>query len=298
MRGTRQLIRFGVAGCVAILVVGCGASGSDNSAGDVLRVAATVDYGSEDSTLILRPGDVELGTELWASQTVEFEIATDDWIQHLSLHDKYEVDGSELVPASDAENQDYSLSDQGPFGGSFQVDIPELPEGDHPVSLSIPLSLEPSPAVGDALEPRDTTLAVQLVYHVWSEPAEIDPGLPTVEELKTADIDNAQELTEFLDCPGVLSFHHGSINDASGALSLASSYIRDMVEMRGHGDLVEAIPIGSGEDEGEGLWAIVDSNRYVIGSIEAGQAIFMCENKPPYYTEPTVRNLDPGEGDE
>jgi hypothetical protein len=208
------------------------------------------------------------------------------------------MEGSELVPAPDAENHEFSLSDQGPFGGSFQVDVPELPEGDHPVSLSIPLSLEPSPAVGDALEPRDMTLAIDLVYHVWTEPADIDPGFPTVEELETADIDNAQDLTEFLDCFGVMSFHHGSVNNASDALSLASSYIRDMVEMRGHGDLVEAVPIRSGEDGGEELWAIADSDGYVVGSVEKGQAIFMCENKPPYYTDPTVRYLDPGEGDE
>lgn len=298
MRGARQGIRFGVAGGVAVLIASCGVWGTGESGEDVLRVAATVDYVSEDSTLVFRPGDVEFGTEVWASQTVEFEIATDDWIQHLSLHDRYVVDGSELVPTPDSEKHEYSLSDQGPFGGSFQVEVPELSEGDHSVSLSIPLSLEPSPAVGDALEPREMTLAIDLVYHVWAESAEIDPGFPTVEELKTADIEDAQGLNGFLDCRGVMSFHHSSVNDASDALSLASSYIRDRLEMRGHGELVEAVPVRSGEDGAEGLWAIVDSNGYVVGTVEQGQAIFMCENKPPYYAEPTVRYLHPGEGDE
>jgi hypothetical protein len=34
----------------------------------------------------------------------------------------------------------------------------------------------------------------------------------------------------------------------------------------------------------------------VIGSVEDGQMIFVCENKPPDWTEPTVRYLNPGEG--
>jgi hypothetical protein len=238
--------------------------------------------------LVFRPGDVEFGTDVWASHTVEFEIATDDWIQHVSLHDRYVIDGSELVPAAGAEDHEYMLSDEGPFGGAFDVDIGELAEGDHRVSLSVPLSLEPSPAVGDVLDPKDLNLTVDLVYHVWTESADIDPGFPTVEELNAADIENAQDLNEFLGCGGVMSFHHSSVNDASDALSLASSYVRDMAEMGGHEDLAEAIPVGNSEEGAEDLWAIVDSSGYLVGSVEKGQAVFMCENKPPYYEPPNV----------
>lgn len=275
---------------LAVLVVGCGELGSGDSHGDdsVLRIAATVEFPSQESTLTFRPGDVQFGTSVWATHSVEFEIATDDWIQHVSLYDLYVIDGSELVPAAGSEEHEYTLSDEGPFGGAFNVDIGELAEGDHPMSLSVPLSLEPQPRHADALEPRELTLAIEFVYHVWTEPADIDPGFPTLEELNAADIENAQDLNEFIACGGVMSFHHSSIDDAADALSLATTNIRDMGEMRGHGDLAVAIPVGNRENGTEHLWAIVDSNGYVVGSVERGQAIFICENKPPYYEPPNV----------
>lgn len=284
MRGARTGIRFAAVAGMAALITGCGVLGIGQSDESVLRVAATVDHQPQESPLVFRPGEVEFGNDVWASHKVEFEISTDDWVQHLSLHDRYVIDGSELVPAGDAETREYTLSDQEPYGGSFEVDLPELPGGDHPVSLSIPLSLEPSPAVGDALEPRDMTLTIDVVYHVWTEPANTDPEFPTVEELKAADIETRQDLGEFMSCGGgVMAFHHTPVDDASDALELASWYIRDMLEMRGHGELVEAIPVGNSQDQEETLWAIVDSNGYVVGSVEKGQTVFMCENKPPYY---------------
>lgn len=275
---------------LALLVAGCGGLGGGGSpAGDsVLRVAASVDYPSQEPTLTFWSGDVEFGTDVWATHTVEFEIATDEWIQHVTLHDLYVVDGSELVPAEGSEEHEYTLSDEGPFGGAFNVEVGELAEGDHPVSLSVPLSLEPQPRHADAAEARDLRLAVELVYHVWTEPTDVDPGFPTVEELSAADIEDAEDLGELLACGGVMSFHHRSVDDAADALSLATTQIRDMDAMGGHGELVEAIPVGRNENGSESLWAIVDSNGYVVGSVEKGQAIFMCENKPPYYEPPNV----------
>lgn len=276
---------------LAVLAAGCGGLGVGGSpAGDdsVLRVAASVDYPSQEPTLMFWSGDVEFGTDVWASHTVKFEIATDEWIQHVSLHDLYVIEGSELVPAEGSEEHEYTLSDEGPFGGAFNVEIGELAEGDHPVSLSVPLSLEPQPRHTGAAEARELTLRIELVYHVWTEPADVDPGFPTVEELNAADIEDAEDLGELLACGGVMSFHHRSVDDADDALSLATTNIRDMEAMGGHGELVEAIAVGRNEDGAESLWAIVDSNGYVVGSVEKGQAIFMCENKPPYYEPPNV----------
>lgn len=254
----------------------------------VLRVAASVDYPSQEPTLIFWSGDVKLGTDVWATHTVEFEIATDEWIQHVTLHDLYVIDGSELVPAEGSEKHEYTLSDEGRFGGAFDVEVGELAEGDHPMSLSVPVSLEPQPRHADALEPRELTLPVEFVYHVWTEPADVDPGFPTVEELNAAEIENTEDLNALLACGGVTTFHHRSIDDSADALSLAATQIRDAEAMGGHGELVEAIPVGSSENGAESLWAIVDSNGYVVGSVERGQAIFMCENKPPYYEPPNV----------
>lgn len=61
-----------------------------------------------------------------------------------------------------------------------------------------------------------------------------------------------------------------------------------MLEMRGHKDLVEAVPVRVSENGVGDLWAIVDSDGYVVGSVEKGQAIFMCENMPPYCQPPNV----------
>lgn len=274
-------------GAIHIVLAGLVAACGGVRVGDVvLRAAVTVDYQSQDSTLVFRPGDLEFGSDVWATHPVEFEISTDDWIQHLSLYDRYVVEESELVPAQGASVHDYTLSDEGFFGGTFDVEVGELSEGNHRAELSVAISLEPPARHTDLLTPRDVTMTIDLVYHVWTESTDTDPGFPTVEELQASDIENAQDLNEFLGCSAVGSYHHGTVNDASDALSFASSFIRDMPEMKGHAELVEAVPIGDGV--GDDLWAIVDSNGYVVGSVEQGQAVFMCENKPPYYEPPNV----------
>jgi hypothetical protein len=85
-------------------------------------------------------------------------------------------------------------------------------------------------------------------------------------------------------------FPHQSVTNSDDALDVARQYIDGMPEMAGHEELAEAIPVNGR------LWAIADSDGRVIGSVEDGQMIFVCENKPLGWTEPAVRYLNPGEG--
>ncbi len=180
----------------------------------------------------------------------------------------------------------------------FTVEVGELVEDEQRASLRVPISLEPSPPVQGALESKNVTLTFDLVYHLWTESDEVDPGFRTVKELEAADVEDAQDLWQFLDCGSdsytVVSYHHSKVSSASDALSLATSYIEGMPEMKGHEDLIEAISVRNSGPGAGGLWAIVDSNGSVVGSVEEGQAISMCENKLPYYTAPTVKYLNPG----
>ncbi len=261
---------------VAAIAASCGV---DTGGEEIIRAATTVDYVSQETTLVFRPGTTDLDS---GTQTVEFEIATDDWIQHVSLYDTYVVTGSTLVPAPDAVLQNYTLSDEGPFGGMFQVSFGALEVGELRVELTVPVSLEPQPRHADHLRPEDTTFTIALVYLVWTEVPDADPGFPTKEELVASAISDARTFGEFLGCPAEGSFHHGSPQNAEDALRMAIDFVRDNGSMQGHKEFVEALPVATG------LWAIIDSDGYVVGSVEKDQTISICTNEPPGYTPPTV----------
>ena len=108
--------------------------------------------------------------------------------------------------------------------------------------------------------------------------------------MESADIESGDDLRDFLGCLGVGSFHHQTVTNSDDALDMTRQYIDGMPEMAGHIELIEAIPIG------QRLWAIADSDGQVVGSVEDQQMIFVCENKPSNYAEPSVKYLNPGEG--
>jgi hypothetical protein len=154
---------------LAGVLAGCGGLGGP-STNAVLRATVEVEYVSMDTTLGFVPGALEYGHQPWFSHPVEFSIWTDDWVQRVSLYDHYETDGSEFVAAQDAVLTEHLLSDEGASGGDIVFDVGLLNAGEHTFSLSIPVHLEPSPAVGDALQPEDRMLTVDFVYDVyWAE---------------------------------------------------------------------------------------------------------------------------------
>ena len=59
------------------------------------------------------------------------------------------------------------LSDEGSFGGDFDLELGELPEGEHRCSLAVPILLEPPPRHAGTLDPQEVTMVVDFVYHVF-----------------------------------------------------------------------------------------------------------------------------------
>lgn len=272
--------RRGILLLAAVLVLaGCGGSRFSNEL--VERSAVTVEYRSSDWTLAFRPDDPVIGSDGRASNTVTFTIGTDDFIQHVSVYDRYVIEGSELVPADGAVVHDFSLSDEGPLEGSFEVDIGGLRDGAHSASLALDVSLEPKPIWADNLEPREATTEIALVYHVWDEPVDWSPGFPTIDEVQEADIEDREDLSKLLKCRGEGTFHHANVNTAAAALSLAQSFVAESTNMKRHREFVEAVPVPMDDPEVDRVWAIVDSAGHVVGTVERGQTIFICENKLP-----------------
>lgn len=138
-----------------------------------------------------------------------------------------------------------------------------------------------------ALAIRATSVMTIIVLTACSSSS---ADFPSREELESADIESGEDLREFLGCLGVGSFHHQSVTNSHDALDIAREYTDEMPEMAGHNELAEAIPVD------QRLWAIADSDGRMVGSVEDGQMIFVCEKKPLDWTEPTVRYLNPGEG--
>lgn len=134
----------------------------------MLHAIVTVDYQTDDTTLEIITGPLDFKGVPWASHDVEFRIWTDGYIQDVGFYDKYRISGMDLVPTSGATLQTYRLSDRGPFGGSFQIEVPQMQEGESRISFSVPIHLSPSRDNG--LSAKDTVLTVDFVYQVfWAE---------------------------------------------------------------------------------------------------------------------------------
>lgn len=166
----------------AMLMAGCGGLGRPGNDA-ALRTTVEVDYLSVDTPLEFVPGALEYGLDPWASHDVELSIWTDDWVQRFAIYDRYTVDGGRLMPADGASLSELVVSDAGPFGAEFAVEVPGLDLGEHRFTLELHVHLEPAPAIGDALEAEDRVVSVDFVYDVYWADSPLDEFCATADQL-------------------------------------------------------------------------------------------------------------------
>jgi hypothetical protein len=154
---------------IVIAVVGCadagtGAGGDD----DPLRATVTIEYLSHDFTLEFKPGVLEFGSDPWARHEVAVQIATDGYIQHVTLHDQYLIDGGAIAQKSGSLPTEYVLSDERPTA-SFAIDVEPLSVGIHRVAMLVPIRLEPQPRNAGSVESDQIVMEIEFVYDVFIE---------------------------------------------------------------------------------------------------------------------------------
>jgi hypothetical protein len=102
------------------------------------RATVLIENLSDDVTLEFKPGVLEFGADPWARHDVTVSIATDEYIQHVTLHDRYVIDDNSVAPASDALATEIAFSDQN-AGSTFVVDVRALSAGVHNFVMAIPV---------------------------------------------------------------------------------------------------------------------------------------------------------------
>ncbi|MGF1618556.1 MAG: hypothetical protein ACFCU2_12235 [Acidimicrobiia bacterium] len=217
MRWAARASKFSVVAGIVIAAVGCADHGSGSEGDDdSLRATAGIEYLSHDVTLEFKSGVLEFGSDPWARHEVSVAIATDDYIQYLTLFDLYVIDGKTIAPATKAVSTEFALSDEN-TGISFAIDVQPLSPGIHNFEMSIPVRLEPQPRNAGSVEPDEIVMEIEFVYDVFLETS------PLVTYCARAD----QLLTE-----GSIEFSPDLIIEA-GADALGADQISRLESARG-----------------------------------------------------------------
>ncbi len=168
MRWSSRASNFSAIVGIVIAVVGCADPGSAPGEGDPLRATVSIEYLSHDFPLEFKPGAIEFGKDPWATHEVSVSIATDEYTQYVTLHDRYVIDGKTLAPAAEAVPTEYAIFDES-TGAGFDVDVGILSPGIHSFAMSVPIRLEPQPRNAGSVEPDEIVMEIEFVYDVFHE---------------------------------------------------------------------------------------------------------------------------------
>lgn len=169
MRVHARASKFSALVGITLALIGCADPGSgSNGDDDPIRAIVSIEHDSEDFTLEFKPGLLEFGSDPWAHHDVSVSIATDEYTQHLTLHDRYVIDGGTIAPAADAPTTEFALSDQS-SEATFAVDVQALSPGVHNFAMSIPVRLESSPRNAGSMDPEEIVVEIEFIYDVFLE---------------------------------------------------------------------------------------------------------------------------------
>lgn len=193
----RHPVGLVVASMLAVVVVVGGIAllqrGTTGSTGGILGAVVTIEP-SDVELLKFRPGPIEVGGDPWLTHTVTVDVATDAYVQTVTLADRYVVDGSNLVPAPGSVETEHIISDETtPGETSFVVEGGQLSEGEHSYTLAVPVHFEPKPEHADQFSPGDVTLEVVFSYDVFRAESVLAVWCVRADQLLWGDADFSPE---------------------------------------------------------------------------------------------------------